>query len=156
MMNNTSSTPEDLANELQAVLANLCTRIGGICADCVSKNLLKRLLKTQDRVYWKRHGVVVSNRSLKDYRGASVTVETKHAAAVVHLLEAIEPVVAQWGSQPEPYYFQRLGQMINEGPAEWTCEECLQALMEGLSTLLQEPAESAEVTEPSSNPFHDP
>ena len=153
MMYSSNSTPEPLSEELRTTLDTLRNAIGGICADCISKNPLKRLLKTQDRVYWKRHGIVVSNRSLKDYRGASLTVEAMHAAAAVRLLEAIEPVVAHWGTKPEPYYFQRLGQMINDGPNDWTCEECLQTLLDGLKTLLQEAPD--EQAEPESNPFHE-
>ncbi|GEM_PF-6802833 len=152
-MHPSNSPSEPLAEELRTTLTTLHDAIGGICADCINKNPLKRLLKTQDRVYWKRHGIVVSNRSLRDYRGASLTVEAMHGAAVVRLLEAIEPALEKWGTQPKPYYFQRLGQLINGGLNEWTCEECLQTLLGGLKTLLQETSD--EQAEPDSNPFHE-
>ena len=129
-------------------LTPLLDKLPAICAAASDKNLLRKLLRTQQAAYWKGHGLVVSNRSLADYRGASLTLETQHAKALIQLLEQLEPLIEQYvadhpSAQSPVYFYQRIGQAVNELPKDSACMPCLETVVTTLNRLLKEDPNTA-------------
>jgi hypothetical protein len=111
----------DIANnraEVDKLLLAIELRLSGLSLPTPSRGgvlgRLTRGLKRSTSVYWKNHGVVVSNASLAKYRGASLPVETPMADLVVMALEEIHREVEPCSRALKRYLFGRLAQALNQ------------------------------------------
>ncbi len=127
------NTPADLLNQLQVVDLEIFIRREkprGLSA------LIGRLVNSEEPVMWKRHGIVVSNRPIKRYRGSSLPVTTPHALSLIAMLEWMESELLPDAPHPMAFYFGRLGQTVNDAPKDIAVMDLLQAVRRRLQALL--------------------
>jgi hypothetical protein len=93
-------------------------------------------LSKSPEVRWKKHTVVVSNRSLRGYRGSSLPVSTPHAEALVAFFEHLDQNVLPRCPRAPAYYVSRLAQRVNDFPDEYTAVEMLEAVRLRMQELL--------------------
>jgi len=123
----------DLELAIQVRLTRLSLRTsgsGGVMAQWI--NLVRRT----PSVRWKKHGVVVSNTSLANYRGASLPVETPIAEQVIMALDDIEREIEHCSRAFKRYLFGRLAQALNEHKPH-TPETLVTCLVSAASLALQ-------------------
>ena len=87
-------------------------------------------------IRWKKHTVVVSNSSLRGYRGSSLPVSTPHAAALVAFFEYLDQNVFSRCPRAPAYYVSRLAQRVNDLSDEYTAIEMLEAVRVRMIELL--------------------
>lgn len=75
---------------------------------------LARVVKRTPAVYYKQYGIVVSDASLANYRGSSLTVETPVAELIVATLREIAAEVENCSRPFKRYLFGRLAQALND------------------------------------------
>ena len=85
-------------------------------------------LSKPPEIRWKKHSVVVSNRSLRGYRGSSLPVSTPHAAALVAFFEYLDQNIFAQCPRDPAYYVSRLAQRVNDLTDEYMAVEMLEAV----------------------------